>query len=398
LTELKLNTDTFLTRAFLFCVSLLPVINLFWQTDFVLLKANWLLYPVIIVSIFLSVLLRKKISFLFMIVMLTAFFYTAVFILNGGQLESVLRLFFSLLPVALLPQIRSYQHTGTIHTFLVVYFLAVLVPVYFSYLQLQGKIPYYEFDVVDGVYGGRISGGYSKPNNFIGMLFPVYMLGLYLWFMKKRKFIGSFLLLSVLILVYITGLRVAVVIYFGILVAGFMPEILRKCIVFYYRYYLNFFVAITGFVALCILYLEKGYIDGIRGRIPMWQGHSYDFFYNSSIVEFFLGKGMVKLPIKYDTAPLVGSLEEAHNNSFRIIITFGVLGYLFYCTVMRWMVLYIERTETSVRMKFIYFSCFFFLILYSITNEPVFYSSIFWAILIWIFINPSAEKQMERTE
>jgi hypothetical protein len=324
---------------------------------------------------------------LLLLLMLVAILYTAYFAIIHGHTESIVRFFFTLLPLAFLTQIRTYQKASTVNTFLIAYMLAVMVPVYFSYLQLTGKIPYYEFDVVDGVYGGRISGGYSKPNNFIAMLFPVYMLGLYLWLIKGKKLIGALLIIGVLALVHITGLRVAVVIYFGILVTSFIPEITRKVIVFYYRYYLNFLTAITMMIGLCILFLKKGYVDGIRGRIPMWQGHSYEFFYNSSITEFFFGKGLVKLPIKYDTARLVGSLEEAHNNSLRIIITFGILGYLFYCTIMRWLVLYINKVDVPGRMKFIYFSCFFFLMLYSITNEPVFYSSIFWAILIWIFID-----------
>jgi hypothetical protein len=392
LTALRFNTDTFFTRAFLFCFSLVPIINLFWKTDLVFLKGNWILYPFIVLAVIASFVFRVRISFLFLITLLLVIFYCAYFTLKHGQFESILRFFFTLIPLAFLQQMREHQNDKMIRNFLIVYVIASMVPVYFSYLQLRGIIPYYEFDVVDGVYMGRISGGYSKPNNFIAILFPFFLLGLYLWKVLRKKFIGFIFMGFVLILVYITGLRIAVFIYFGIIALTFAPHLTQRLIVFYYRYGLNFFTGITTMLVCCLLYNHYGFIDAIRGRVAMWQAHSYEFFYNSSLAEIFFGKARVLLPIKWDSAFLVGSMEEAHNNSLRLIITFGLFGFLFYCLVIRWMVLYVNRLKVIPPMMYIYFSCFFFLILYSITNEPVFYSSIFWAIIAWVILNPAKGK------
>ena len=55
---------------------------------------------------------------------------------------------------------------------------------------------------------------------------------------------------------------------------------------------------------------------------------------------------------------------------------------------MRWVVLKIGNFKVGYKMRYIYCSCIIFLILYSITNEPVYYSSMFWSITIWLFLNP----------
>lgn len=389
---LRININNLLTNLLLLCFAFLPLLGLLWQSEVLLIKGNWLLYPLILMAIISSVVLRNKITLPFFYFIVLAVFYSMIFFLNGGEYESILRFFFTLAPLFFFDQVRNFQSKRMVNIFLFIYSISVFVPIYFSYLQLSGKMPYHEYDVINGEYVGRISGGYSKPNNFIAILFPFFLLGMYYVTIVRRKILGIAIIVLTLAFVMITGLRIAQLIFIIITISTIQMRFTSAIVKSYYAYFLNFFVGILAIVILSIVYTEYGLVDGLRGRIPMWMAHSFEYVHHSTWVEIIFGKNKVTLPGYYDNIKLIGTLDEVHNNSFRIIITFGLVGYFIYCMVMRWIVLKIGTFQVDYKMKFIYSSCIVFLILYSITNEPAYYSSIFWSITIWLFLDPQRQR------
>jgi O-antigen ligase len=387
---LKTTNRKFLLVTFFFCVALFPVVSLFWQDNFPLLnlKLNWLLYPVILAAIIMTLLVRGKAPKFFYLLLFLCLFYTALTVIRSGDFETLFRFFIAVLPFAFIDYF--YQESLSpklIKWFWIVYCLAFTVPVYYSYLQYAGKMPYYDFDVRNGVYGGRISGGYNKPMNLIAYLFPIYLLGFYFVLVRGKKVLGYIIILLTYLFLIVVGHRTALISYLVVLLSSFVRKSTIKLIYNYYRSLLNFAVGVCVFVGFYFFNYFFGLTDGLRGRITTWEAHAETFF-ESGLVDIIFGKQQILLGSKYRTEEYSQMLSpiEAHNNTFRTIIFFGIVGYLLYSLFMRRLVLTVYRSTPSGAFLFLRFSCFTFLVLYMITNEPLYYGSIFWPLLIWIFI------------
>jgi hypothetical protein len=72
----------------------------------------------------------------------------------------------------------------------------------------------------------------------------------------------------------------------------------------------------------------------------MWTAHAETFFSGNLFNKLFGFQRILADP-KFAYEPLVGPLamEEAHNNTFRTIIFFGIVGYFFYSLFIRWLVI-----------------------------------------------------------
>lgn len=383
--SLTINTQRIFTNGFLFCLATLPIFSLFWQDSIGILsiKLNWVGYSIFIGTTILTILLRKQIPLpTFYLTVCTVLYLTLAFI-RTSDVETPIRLYISLLPFTFLEYFNS--NNLLYKWFWILFSVTICVPLYFSYQQYQGTYPYFEFDTIDGESVGRISGGYNKPMNLICFLFPFFLAGLY--FIQHKKFLGYLMVCLICSFLWIIGHRTSFIAFLIVLVASFFPTSSNKLIYAYYKYFLNFFVGLVFFVALFIIEKNFGLMDGLRGRIAMWLGHAENFF-NSNLINIIFGKQEILLDHdKYSphlVTRLIGSLEEAHNNTLRTIIYFGIAGYLLYCTLFRWLMMKTYHSTTDTRTRFLKFSCFIFLLLFGITNEPVYYSSLLWATMLGI--------------
>jgi len=382
--RITIQTKNIIPKVFLYCIATLPAVALLWQQNVLFFKLNWILYPFIIFAILFSISLRGRAPSVFYTFLGIFLLYSVYLIMMPTDWESIFRIFIALLPLTFIRVIQQNHDYTSYRIFWLLYFITICLPLVIAYLQYTERMPYYEYDAVNGETFGRISGGYNKPNNFISFLFPLYLFGFYRWQIQGKKIQGLFLIFFVLSVVYATGLRTAAIVFLSIFVSSFAFTKSSQLIYLYYKYYLNFFV---GFLALLIIYfifINAGFIDALRGRVPMWQAHANAFF-NSSWYEALFGKGVVLLDKKYEGMKIIGSLSEVHNNTFRTLITFGLVGYFLYCSFMRWIVFHVFTSTGNARLRHIRLSCFIFLLLYSITNEPAYYSSVLWSILLWIF-------------
>jgi len=383
--NIKLPAVSILYATLLGCLALLPFVSIFWDEEFTFIKINWILYPIFLFGILVFVVAKGKVNAPFILFAAVCLFYLGIFLLRrNSDLENFVRIIISVLPFIFLPFFAD-ENLKRNRIFFILYTVFFLPAFHLAYLQYTGQMPYYDFDYVDGEPIGRMSGGYSKPMNFIAFLTPLYILGIYLITVRRHYFFGAIFTFGILTIVYLIGHRTSLAAFVIILVAMFFKRITFFAIYSYYKYYLNFLTGLILFATFYVLKLHLGLVDAIRGRIPMWQAHAEQFF-ESNILTVLFGMQRVHLPSRYEGNPLVVRLDEVHNNSFRTILLFGIFGFFIYCTFMRWVVLSSYRFQPDRNKRFVIFACFIYYIAYTITNEPVYYASIMWPVLIWIFL------------
>lgn len=381
--SIHLKTQTMLFRLFLFCVSLLPLVSLYWEEDLGIFKINWIVYPIFLIGFVISFFLRSKISSQFLVLLTFTFLYLILSLFREGQVETVFRFFLAMLPLTLYTTLEKTQKFNLIW-FWVLYLLCFAMPLWNAYLQHTGVMDFNEFDVVNGEYLGRVSGGYSKPMNFIAFLLPIYLLGFYQWLIKGRRLIGWVIICFVLVIIFIIGHRTSLFAFLVILVSSSSKSFTVSTIVNYYKYFLNFFSGVLSFIFFYLLNQTFGVIDIIRGRVWIWEAHATQFL-ESRFDYIFFGRQEILLE-KGNQLNSIQIIGEVHNNSFRTIIFFGLFGFLIYSLLIRFLVLRISRSEFSSDLMFIIFSSFTYFIFYTITNEPVYYASVLWPVLLWVFI------------
>lgn len=373
---------------FLFCVAFFPFVLLLWQESLPVLgfKLNWVLYPILLLGVGLAIFARNRIPQPTYILCLFTLFYLLLTISRGESPETVFRVFTAVLPFTFID--FFYQDpisNRTVKLFWIVYCICFTIPVYYAYLQYTGEMPYYDYDSL-GV-GGRISGGYNKPMNFIACLFPIYITSFYFIKVQRKRMLGYSLIFSIYAFLVVIGHRTSLAAFLIIFVSSFFSRTTVRIIYSYYRNFLNFFVGVFSFLIFYFFYVAFGIVEVrmLRGRIEMWTAHAETFF-NGSLFNKLFGFQKILADPKFSYEPLVGPLamEEAHNNTFRTIIFFGVFGYLFYSLFIRWLVIKVFRSTEDWNVRFIRFSCFTYLLFYMITNEPAYYGGYLYPILVCI--------------
>lgn len=382
-----LKLKKFISRIFLYSIALLPLIALFWEQEIGFLKVNWILYPLVLFSLFATILIRNRISKLFILFLFITFLYFLKAVLFSVSTDSVIRLFVSFIPLFFLDSVAHMQDVRTKRNVTIVYCVSISLPIAYGLLQLRGLLPYTEFDVVNGAVMGRVSGGYDKPNNFAAFIFPLYLLSLIQF--QRQKIAGALLISFILFLVYLTGLRTVAGIYLVILAAYFFKKLAIQVVYNYYRYYLNFIVGVIFLLTIYVIYQRFGLIDALRGRTLTWEAHVSDFL-NLEWFKILFGKGHSNLGDYYSPVWYKGSLVEPHNNTLRVIIIFGFFGFALYCVAMRYFVMKAFTQRSEQFNKFLVSASFIFIMLYSFTNEPLFYPSVFWVVLFGIFFSSDA--------
>lgn len=383
---MKAEGKKIIIAVFLFCVALFPFVLLFWQESLPILgfKLNWILYPVLLLGVGFAVIARNRLPQITYLLCLFTLYYLLLTILRSEPSETVFRVFVAALPFTFIDVFHKEPLSkGAIKLFWIVYCCCYSVPIYYAYLQYTGEMPYYDYDSL-GV-GGRISGGYNKPMNFIANLFPIYIAAYYLILVRRSRRLGYIIIFCIFAFLVLIGHRTSLLGFLVIFVSSFFRDTTIRVVYSYYKKFLNFFVGIFSFLVLYLFYCIYGILEVrvLRGRFEMWTAHA-DTFFSGNLFDQLFGFQKVLLELKFADEPLIGPLamDEAHNNSFRVIIFFGVVGFFFYSLFMRWLVIRVYHSTGDRNVLFIRLSCFTYLLLYTITNEPMFYGAILYPILI----------------
>ena len=400
---MKLEGRKIVIAVFLLCVALFPYALLFWQESLPVLgfKLYWMLYPVLLLGVGFAIIARNRMPQITYLLCLFTLYYLLLTIVRSEPSETVFRLFMSVLPFTFIQVFyKDPLSNGSIKLFWIVYCCCFSVPIYYAYLQYTGEMPYFEYDYL-GV-GGRISGGYNKPMNFIANLFPIYLAAFYFILVRRSRILGYMLIFSLFAFLVLIGHRTSLFGFFIVFISSFFRHTTTRLIYSYYKNFLNFFVGVFSFFMLYLFYSTFGLLEVrvLRGRFEMWTAHA-DTFFSGNLFNQLFGFQKILLDPKFAYEPLIGPLamEEAHNNTFRIIVFFGVVGYFLYCLFMRWLVIRVYHSAGDSNVRFIRLSCFTYLILYTITNEPMFYGAILYPLLICtlpVFVLKGKEEMSSR--
>lgn len=377
-------------RLFLLTTAVMPLASLFWNVNFFWVKANWVPYPIFLIAVIFMTLFKKRVPKEFVCLIFFAAFYLVLSYFSDGDAESIGRFAITILPLTFYFMFDDIKDTNHRY-FWWIYSALMIIPIFNSYLQYTGKIPYDEFDYVGGERIGRMSGGYQKPHNLVAYLVPIFLLGFYIWKVKQKRIIGILIVFAVLVGVYMINYRTSLIALLVILLSSFFIKTTKRLIYSYYQYFLNFFFPILAFIFFRLLLSTVGLWDKLRGRVPIWELHSQQFF-DQNFLKIMFGTQNVMISEAY-RQPSVYLIDEAHNNSFRTIIVFGLVGFFLYCLFMRMIVMSIKRVNYLPKFEFILLSSFTYFIFYTTTNEPLYYGSVLWPVLIWIFLAQSMPSQ-----
>jgi hypothetical protein len=372
----------FLVYTFFFINGVLPAISLFWSTEIFSLQINWFIYPVFISALLIVLALRFKVTRELFVFLCIVVFYLLITFVNQGDIALLMRVCFTLLPFTMLSYFERKDAT-MLRLFWICFTISITATLYSVYLQLTGQIPYYTIELIDNVEVGRITGGYAKPTALVTFLFPIYLYGFYLQVVQKKRLVGHIISLGVFALVVVIAHRTTTAAFVLIYLMSFARSYLNFFILWYYKYLIPFWGALVGFIGINIAYHQYGLVEALRGRLPMWMIHSEEFW-NGSLFEILFGKQRVMLDVQWKSA--LWALDEVHNNAFRTIIFFGMIGYLLYCLFLRHIVLYLNDNLPTRDIRFIMSACFLYFILFALTNEHTAYPTIIWPTFVWIFL------------
>lgn len=255
--------------------------------------------------------------------------------------------------------------------------LISIVPTFLSYLQTFGFLPFTYYDYLPFIGKiGRVSGGYHHPTGYLNYLLVLIPLSIYLyanklisrrsfwfWLLFTLPMVGRSLHRATIILVLF---QLAVFIFF-----------LRRTL---FKYFI-----IVCFFALLIIYSQDIWqfvnIGGaiteakFRGRGVIWSKY-VSYFQSFDFSHQVFGFGSPKLPD--------GSFEP-HSDWLRIMFNYGYCGFFLYMLFLSSIFLLFFSKFFKVKRKFKISSEALLglilvstVVLYSITMEPLRYSSFSW--------------------
>lgn len=252
-----------------------------------------------------------------------------------------------------------------------------LIPTFLSYLQVFGVLPFTYYDYLPGIGEiGRVSGGYLHPTGYLNYLLILIPLGIYLNANKKlsRKFFWCWLIFT-LPMIGRSFHRATIIIIFFVL--GIYTYFCKRS---WFKYILVCFFLIS----LCISFpYVWGWLNQggsltelqFRGRDKIWSEY-FGYFRESSFTEMIFGFGSPNLP---------SGADEPHSDWLRILFNYGFFGvftYLFFLfsIVYVFLIRFLKiKTELRVMSEdLLGLVIVFIIILYSITMEPLRYSSFSW--------------------
>jgi hypothetical protein len=378
-----LKRHNVLALGMVWSVALMPLLGTFSTvTLFGGFTLNWVSYLPVVFGLLFYFLSGSRWPKLALLSLLAIVIFLTSWFLQAEQVNTLalLRFALSLLPLLLTAQLIGGIEEVDLKLPAVIFAVGVAVTIVLAFMQLAGVLEYRDFDYVDGVQIGRISGGYEKPVIFTVVLFPVYLLAVSLY--SSRRAVSLLVITAIVGIVYLSGLRTALVVYMFLTVLLVMKLDLYVLT--------RYFLKILGPTLLAVFLVTLLWVVGellpgaglLRGRLGMWIAHANEF-YGAGGLRIIFGSGNTFL----DPATLalfdVYHSNEVHNDFIRILVYCGFAGssvfsYLLY----RHFDMTKRHLKVSAQDRNLLTFPVIFLLLYMITNEPSFYPSFFWLLVM----------------
>jgi len=335
--------------------------------------------PVIItIVLILRLLLNSSIRLnnnIFTIIFLVSITITLFFQKNVYSIDEYVRsysFFIIFLSVPFL--IHSKQEFYKIAKLLILLFL---IPTFLSYLQTFGFLPFTYYDTLPIIGNiGRVSGGYHHPTGYLNYLLVLIPLSIYLYANKliPKKFFWFWLIFTLPMVGRSLHRATIILVLFQLAVFIFF---LRRTL---FKYFM-----IVCFFTLLIIYFQDIWqfvnIGGaitegqFRGRSDIWPKY-VSYFQNSDFSQRIFGFGSPKLS---------DGFFDPHSDWLRIAFNYGYFGLIAYISFLFSIFLIFFTKLLKIKRKFrvqsetlIGLILVLTIVLYSITMEPLRYSSFSW--------------------
>ncbi len=372
-----------LASGMVWSVGLMPLLGtLSTVTLFGEFTLNWVSYLPVVFGILFYFLSGSRWPRLALLFLLAAGLFLTSWYLQAEQINilALIRFSLSILPLLLTAQLMNGLEDVDLKLPALVFLVGVSVTIVLAIMQLIGVLEYRDFDYVDGVQVGRISGGYEKPVIFTVVLFPVYLFAVSLY--SSRRALALIVIMAILGIVFLSGLRTALVVYLFLT----LLLVLKLDLYIATRYFLKILgPTLLAVLLVTLLWLVGELLPGaglLRGRLGMWIAHANEFF-GAGTLRLVFGSGNTAL----DPATLVlfdvYHANEVHNDFIRILVYCGVSGSaIFSYLLYRHFALSKRQLNVTAEERKLLTYPVIFLLLYMITNEPSFYPSFFWLLVM----------------
>ena len=382
----RLTDKTILSFA-LWLIILKPIFDLDWRWPLfyvgsIAIPFHWIVAFTVpaILTVFLSLRLISKRAIqlnnnIFAVIFLFSITITLIFQKDIYSIDEYIRTYSFFIIFLSLPSLitseREFYRTAKL---LVSIFL---IPTFLSYLQTFGFLPFTYWDVLP-IIGqiGRVSGGYRHPTGYLNYLVILIPLIIYLYANRivSKKFFWFWILFT-LPMVGRSLHRATIIIVF--LQLAIFIFLLRRI---WFKYFIIAIFAILLFFLFPYIWglINQGEaISGMkfRGRSEIWLEYA-EHFQNSNFVQRIIGFGSPKLP---------NGSYEAHSDWLRIAFNYGYFGLITYiaflCSIFWILFSKLLRVKRKFRVQseaLIGLVLFSTIVLYSITMEPLRYSSFSW--------------------
>ncbi|MFC2091745.1 hypothetical protein ACFLTD_03130 [Elusimicrobiota bacterium] len=256
-----------------------------------------------------------------------------------------------------------------------------LVPTFFSYLQVFKIIKFSYFDVIPYLgWIGRTTGGYHHPAGYLNFILIVIPGIIYLLLNGKiSKIIFWAWVLYTLPMVIRTFHRATIILI--ILNTFIVIFFLRRRWIKYIIGIIFFIIIISSFKYIWMIIDQGGSITKghFRGRGWIWEMYS-SYFKQQSMVDRIVGLGNSDLP---------NGWNDPHSDWLRILFEYGYMGLSLYVAFLSSVFLVLLRKFLRLRVDILAGSKELFglilvltIILYSVTMEPLRFSSFSWGCAI----------------
>lgn len=203
------NKKQFIEDILLFVFAIRPIIDLAWKY-IILLNMNLAGLTAIIIII-LSILYftfypKLSLSFTSCIGIIYVIYIGTITLINSSSLIDFNYSLRLMSEIVFLIVIAPHISIKKLDTLLLLFTITTLVPIFITYFQTMGIIPYTYFDYINGVQICRGSGGYRQPSVLtrfcsIGLLYTFYMLEDKKMSKSKKSLLIIYIILNILAII-----------------------------------------------------------------------------------------------------------------------------------------------------------------------------------------------------
>lgn len=297
-------------------------------------------------------------------------------------------------PIILLFSINFIEESFSVKKFYYFYILTCTVPIIIAFLQYFGQIPHTYFDVVDGSWVGRPSGGYIQPSSLSRLMIFSTLITYILSSSSKISNVNKYSIvfisvITTLLSTHRTATFILLLIIISFEIFSFLKEDKNKRIKIMMLLNITSLFGVLllinnkfNFISLNLIRDSMSVMTGaigslnindesfLRGRGFRWE-KTLEYMSNLSFGEKLIGEGY--------------AVFESHNDLLNTYLVTGIMGVILFSTVYISLFIYVWRRVNTIG-RFSLTILYIVLILFGITLQPSTYPNFMWMFIVSLII------------